>query len=352
VLKNKLLVLIVLAMALNLFTVSAFAARGSQAQVSISFEKDTFLYQDSVLVKVAITNTGKQPISILRWYTPLDGVKTDLFAVTLDGKAVEYLGPQYKRPAPSPADYLILNGGETIQTTVDLSGYYDLSTTGYYQVSYNAEAFDIFSRTPKFYADEDQLRSENLSAWIEGRDSKVPAPEIANEVVGSTGFTGCTSSRQTALTTARSNAYNYSTNSYSYLQAGTVGARYTTWFGSYNSSRYSTVRSHFNSIQNAMNNANVVFNCTCTDSAYAYVYPTQPYTIYLCNAFWNAPALGTDSKAGTLIHEMSHFNVVSGTRDYAYGQTAAKNLAIQNPKKAVANADSHEYFGENTPFQN
>ena len=88
-LKNKLLVFIVLALALNLFTVSVFAARGSQAQVSISFEKDLFLYQDSVLVKVAITNTGKQPLTILRWYTPLDGVKDDLFSVSIDGKAVE-----------------------------------------------------------------------------------------------------------------------------------------------------------------------------------------------------------------------------------------------------------------------
>lgn len=351
-LRTKLLVFIVLAMALSLFTVSAFAARGSQAQVSISFEKDTFLYQDSVLVKVTITNTGKQPINILRWYTPLDGVKEDLFAVTLDGRGVEYIGPHYKRAAPSAADYVTLNGGETIASTIDLAGYYDLSMTGYYQVAYNAEAYDIFSRTPKFSAEEDQLRSNGALAWIEGRETKLPAPEIAEEVVGSTGFTGCTSTRQTALLTARDNAYTYSTNSYSYLVAGTVGARYTTWFGSYTSSRYNTVRNNFNAIQNAMNNASVGFNCTCTDSAYAYVYPSQPYNIYLCNAFWNAPALGTDSKAGTLIHEMSHFNVVAGTNDYAYGQTAAKNLAIRQPKKAVDNADSHEYFAENTPFQN
>lgn len=351
-LRNKLLVFIVLAVALSLFVTSAFAARGSQAQVSISFEKNVFLYQDSVLVRVSITNTGKQPITVLRWYTPVDGVKEDLFVVTLDGKAVEYIGPHYKRPAPSPADYVTLNGGETIGSTIDLAGYYDLSGSGYYQVSYNAEAFDIFSRTPKFSADQDQLRSNDVSAWIEGRQTKMPAPQIADEVAGSTSFTGCTSTRQTALLTARDNAYNYSTNAYSYLLAGTVGPRYTTWFGAYTSSRYSGVRSNFNAIQNAMNNASVGFNCTCTDSAYAYVYPTQPYNIYLCNAFWNAPALGTDSKAGTLIHEMSHFNVVAGTNDYAYGQTAAKNLAIRQPKKAVDNADSHEYFGENTPFQN
>jgi peptidyl-Lys metalloendopeptidase len=72
----------------------------------------------------------------------------------------------------------------------------------------------------------------------------------------------------------------------------------------------------------------------------------------VCNAFWSAPSTGTDSKAGTLVHEMSHFNVVASTDDWAYGQSAAKSLAISNPSKALDNADTHEYFAENNPFQN
>ncbi len=36
----------------------------------------------------------------------------------------------------------------------------------------------------------------------------------------------------------------------------------------------------------------------------------------------------------------------------SYGQSAAASLAISNPGKAVDNADSHEYFGENTPSLN
>lgn len=31
------------------------------------------------------------------------------------------------------------------------------------------------------------------------------------------------------------------------------------------------------------------------------------------------------------------------------GQSAAKSLATSSPDKAVDNADSHEYFAENTP---
>ena len=52
---------------------------------------------------------------------------------------------------------------------------------------------------------------------------------------------------------------------------------------------------------------------------------------------------------GTIIHELSHFNVIAGTDDFAYGHTAAKQLALSNPAQARLNADSHEYFAENTP---
>ena len=66
-------------------------------------------------------------------------------------------------------------------------------------------------------------------------------------------------------------------------------------------------------------------------------------------AFWMAPMTGTDSKAGTLVHEMSHFNVVAGTDDHKYGQAACRTLATTNPDQAIDNADSHEYFAENNP---
>ena len=79
------------------------------------------------------------------------------------------------------------------------------------------------------------------------------------------------------------------------------------------------------------------------------MYPTQPYKIYLCKVFWSAPAIGRDSKMGTLIHEMSHFNVVAGTDDYVYGATGAHSLALTDPVKAIDNADNHEYFAEDQP---
>jgi len=79
--------------------------------------------------------------------------------------------------------------------------------------------------------------------------------------------------------------------------------------------------------------------------------PDADGVVYLCGAFWTAPDTGTDSRAGTLIHESSHFTAHGGTDDWVYGQAACKDLAIHNPSRAIDNADSHEYFAENHPHQ-
>jgi hypothetical protein len=80
---------------------------------------------------------------------------------------------------------------------------------------------------------------------------------------------------------------------------------------------------------------------------FAYVYPTdKTNTVYIDKAFHNAPAKGTDSKAGAISHEMSHFESVGGTKDHQYGPSKSKNLAEKDPEKALENADSFEYYVE------
>jgi len=113
------------------------------------------------------------------------------------------------------------------------------------------------------------------------------------------GYAACSSTQITNAANGLSQARSYSENAKNYLNAGTVGARYTTWFGAYTSARYNTAKSHFVSIDSAMDqsNNNIIIDCSCKQSYYAYVYPTQPYRIYVCNAFWSAPNTGTDSRA-------------------------------------------------------
>jgi len=324
----------VLVLATLVSVTGAGAAPKSDLSVSISADKTSFSASDAVMVSVTISNNGKNPAKVLKWYTAVDEVEEAIFNVTRDGASVDYVGAHYKRPAPTGQDYVSLKSGESLTRSVDLGLYYDLSASGVYELEYNADGTG--------------LSSNKIQLAVEGRAGAPIADAITP--LATTNFTKCTTSQISDLNTARSNASAYAANALSYMN-GSLGLRYTTWFGALNSSRSTTVKNHFTAISNAMDNAAVTFNCGCKKPYYAYVYSNQPYTIYLCKVFWTAPAQGTDSKAGTLIHEMSHFTVVAGTDDWAYGQTAAKNLAISNPTNAVDNADNHEYFAENTPFQ-
>ena len=324
----------VLVLATLVSVTGAGAAPKSDLSVSISADQTSFSASDAVMVSVTISNNGKNPAKVLKWYTAVDEVEEAIFNVTRDGASVDYVGAHYKRPAPTGQDYVSLKSGESLTRSVDLGLYYDLSASGVYELEYNA--------------DDTGLSSNKIQLAVEGRAGAPIADAVTP--LATTNFTKCTTSQISDLNIARSNASTYAQNALSYMN-GSLGLRYTTWFGALNSTRSTTVKNHFTAISNAMDNASVTFNCGCKKQYYAYVYSNQPYTIYLCRVFWTAPATGTDSKASTLIHEMSHFTVVAGTDDWAYGQTAAKNLAISNPTNAVDNADNHEYFAENTPAQ-
>ncbi|MBC7683955.1 MAG: hypothetical protein H7176_01865 [Bdellovibrionales bacterium] len=168
---------------------------------------------------------------------------------------------------------------------------------------------------------------------------------------GALSFNRCTTTQQAEIRTAVTTAAGYSTDALNYM-GGNLGARYTKWFGAADATRAARVKANFTAIKDAFDTKPITVDCGCKKTYYAYVYPNQPYTIYVCKAFWTAPMTGTDSKGGTLVHEMSHFNATAGTDDWVYGQSGAASLAISDPSKAIDNADSHEYFGENTPALN
>jgi peptidyl-Lys metalloendopeptidase len=212
-----------------------------------------------------------------------------------------------------------------------------------------------FLQSPNVYASVRSASPTISDMQIEMQQMQEKAARATpSAITNGVNYVGCTSTRTTTAGQAVTAARNYAENAKNYLNAGTTGPRYTTWFGSYTSARYNNAKSHFAAIDTALdqNAGQITINCGCNQRYYAYVYPNQPYQIYVCKAFWTAGLTGTDSKAGTLVHEMSHFDIVANTDDVVYGQSGAKSLAISNPTDAGRNADSHEYFAENTPFQN
>ncbi|WP_017735000.1 M35 family metallo-endopeptidase [Pseudomonas sp. CBZ-4] len=76
------------------------------------------------------------------------------------------------------------------------------------------------------------------------------------------------------------------------------------------------------------------------------------HSITLAHPFFDAPTYGNDSRAGTLIHEVSHFNDVLGTDDNADGRAACLRLVRQAQQhdgdlnSVITNADSWQYLVE------
>lgn len=318
---------------------SAVAAPAA-VSVAITPVKQVLQATDNVLLHVTVRNTGTTDQLVLKWHTPFDEDANSLFDVTRDGVKVPYQGNRIKRAKPQATDFFVLKAGKSYQQQVDLSALYDMSVRGNYTIRYRTAGSD--------------LQSDPVILTINGRNAQpvVAAPTLSQALAGTVSTTSCTTTQTAAINTAVADARTYASNALGYMNAGAAGPRYTTWFGANDATRFVSVTNNFSQILDAFTNKDITVSCKCKKNYFAYVNPTAPYVITVCNAFWTAPAIGTDSKAGTMVHEMSHFNVVAGTDDWAYGHSAAKSLAISDPAKAVNNADSHEYFAENTPFLN
>ncbi len=321
------------------------AAPSGGIVVEVTPAQQNLTRNQDIIVTVTIRNTSRTWQYLPKWQTPFAGVQAPLFNVTRDGLPVSYLGIQVKRAPPTSADLIALAPGAARSSRVELSALYRMDITGAYTIRYRTEGLQA-ATAPRA-----------ASIWIDGRlprgmpeSSYEPGAGAAPVGSGLT-FSHCSNAQQDAIAASVQAAQSMAQDADAYLRAGALADRYTNWFGPLDDVRAATVGRHFDAIRDAFATRPITVDCACTLSSYAYVYPNQPYTIHVCKAFWTAPLTGTDSRSGTLVHEMSHFTVVAGTDDWAYGQVAAGALANSNPDRAIGNADSHEYFGENTPYR-
>ncbi|KAK7037540.1 hypothetical protein VNI00_011032 [Paramarasmius palmivorus] len=311
---------------------------------------------DNLKVVASLQNTGDETLKILK--DPrgvLSTLPTETFGITdVQGVTPGFTGikvkfvPEYA--ATQEDSFTILEPGQSIQVEHDLSAAYNftLPGEGFYDIHAD-NLFQIIDPATNELSDLRATQETSFQANIKGKLAvarrEVPSTGLAKRAT----YRSCSSTQQSQLAAAATAAANYANSASSYLNSLSSGStRYTTWFGTYATSRKNTVASNFNAIK-GYSFSGETYDCSCTSSAYAYVYPDSYGVIYLCRSFWNAPVTGTDSRGGTLIHEASHFTRIAGTDDIVYGQSGARSLASSNPSQAIRNADSHEYFAENNP---
>ncbi|QRW27459.1 peptidyl-Lys metalloendopeptidase [Rhizoctonia solani] len=308
---------------------------------------------DNLTVKAIVTNTGAETVKLLKDpRTVLSDWRTNTFAIegaagtpAFTGIKVKY-SPELALKSGDESKFAVLAPGQSFELTHDLAGVYNFTRSG---------AVLCWKRLPirrlngqlatvAAEAQSHKLKVGGSLASFKGAP-KHDKSGIARRAIG---YTSCSSTRQSQIATAANSANSYVSSANSYLAGISSGTtRYTTWFGTFTSSRFSTVKSHYSLI--GTDATSTTYDCTCTESGtYAYVYPSSPGYVYLCGAFWNAPNTGTDSRAGTIVHEQSHFTVNGGTDDHVYGQSGAKSLAKSSPDQAIDNADNHDIAPKTT----
>jgi len=180
------------------------------------------------------------------------------------------------------------------------------------------------------------------------------APALAN-------FRQCTPQQQADIGKALFNAFDA-------LSAATVqitpqNGAYRTWFGRWDGVRAKFVRRTISALKNHIRTSKITYICehrgsgACDGGTYAFVYPTDSSAIHLCDPYFDLPTLSdatflevfnSGTRAGTIIHEMSHYDDVGGTADNCYNRDVCSDFARTNPNGAAHNADSFQYFSEDT----
>jgi len=299
---------------------------------------------DPTSLSLELRNTNPFSVALLRWNLPLDKRfgGEDNFIVLLNGQPVPYIGARVKYADPTFLDYLILASNETITVPIVLHNLYDFTKPGSYKIQFQSHVWDYvneadFMRIPRariYFAPSEIIASN--AVIIRTNDPLLPQAVVP--------YPCSTSERNIILDAAASLRSPLIGGAVNVINQGNT-ATYREWFGAYVGSRWQIAEEVIRYIQQ---NTVVAYQCDDRAGVYAYVYPSDTtHTIYLCQAFWSANKIGGfDTQAGTLLHELSHFNNIGATGDHAYGTGACRNLAISSPARAVNNADSFEYFGE------
>ncbi len=301
---------------------------------------------DADHIAVTLRNDSTESVDILLWGSPFESELTqNLFNIRAVGASdrAEFRGRLIKRIGPAPEDFLTLAAGGSVEAVVPVVRYYQLSNFGDYTVGAEWAL--------QYLADSGELLSMTLTV-SPIVVSLLPQPDVRAAV--DPGFTSCAADQQSTIQLAVDAAEQMTLEARDGLASLSEDARlnsprYRQWFGAYDESRFDLVLGTYENLAAVLATESIQFNCGCDENGFfAFVFPSQPFDVYLCPAFWRASLTGRDSKAGTILHELTHFPAIQGTDDFAYAiETVA--LAIENPDRAVRNADNYEYFAENVP---
>lgn len=123
----------------------------------------TLAASDKAELTFALRNASRQPVQVLTWQTPFEGVRNPMLTIKLDAVEVEYRGVMVKRAAPRADSYLTLQPGERREAKIDLATGWDVSAPGTYTIEYTGELLDVVSGKDSAPRSSGEMKSLALS---------------------------------------------------------------------------------------------------------------------------------------------------------------------------------------------
>ncbi|KAI0200808.1 Deuterolysin metalloprotease family-domain-containing protein [Astrocystis sublimbata] len=311
------------------------------------------------IAQVAVTNTANEAVTVFKGNTVLlDHSTKDLHVTDAAGKSLPFEGSyvKYRRVGIASEMFQTIQPGETVNTTVNAATTYRLAgidqahvsaLQGFHYVTGNTapdslrdtEYCEVTSNSMRIHPDQKKVALDHLSARAEPiSNSRIQKRNVR--------FSSCSSSQTSTLTTSVNDAISMSNKAKT--AAGSAAYYFTTWFRS--TSVTSKVQSIYSSVAGVQTTSPTI-SCAdtyngCSDgSALLYTVPSANVVVPCANnGFWQFPEFASNcadddyDKAGSILHEFTH---LYGTDDYAYGQSAAKQLSAS---QAAANADTYEIY--------
>ena len=274
-------------------------------------------------------------------------LSSPLFRIsTADGHDVPYVQKSLKIRPPGPEDYVGLEPMKTIKARLRIDQAYSFELgSKIYKL-----AIDVWHVHPVYHL---MARSVGEVKFKASLDDHEEFKDVYNLVA-------LTKTQESTVARALVEAQNLLQSRLTELNKSTISddekKRLKKWFGRDDAVTIDKVKKGVQAILD-LSRKTSVNNCKYSpigppgsEDAYASVLrsDTTTHTINLYGTFFSAPLTGTDSQAGTLVHEMAHFVDSANLRDEpgTANTSGCISLAVTSPDRNLNAANCMEYYAE------
>ena len=307
-------------------------------------------------IKFTFSNNTDKDLSVLKWYTPLEGKMTAPFLTITDNKLEQrlpYKGILAKRGLLRHNDFVVIppksNSNPII---IDLTKAYTLEQ-GEYTIKYKRPIEYIAGKVEPISENEipnhiqEQETEEacnSIKIEVQNRRQYKNPKEYYYDVVT---FRDCNKIQLASIKQLLEELKDPRNGYQRVINAVFRNRLYQKWFGEYKERQANKVKEVYQACLDGIKfdvDIYYVFNCDGSEIAYA-DRVGDSIEIGFTRHYDEAPEKeGNNSKLQTLVHELSH--AYGHTKDISrgYGVENCLQMAMERPKKAVKNADSYGYF--------